>query len=405
MSLRKCGYGILLGCCFSCLVESTNAQQIDGPHESAQNDHPGLKCIVDVHGLERKPAQALLQTYAPQIQALEWQMTATFLRMSQGDMDNRLYRCLVAKRKQLIAEIARRGQFEFVDLQTVFYSQDNPIYTTLEIIDSAHAARKRFLTQSATHGFFSRVVSWWWRIGHTYSLRPDVIQQMIHYQALVTHLWMTHQLDDDPNDCPAYHCIASFHYPSLQPYFSLFQQAVVKDKEWIRTTLYHDPDPERRAAAALLIGHFNDPKEIISLLSSSVADPDPAVRNNVLRVIAATLYRAHLSDIDSLPFIALLDSPYVTDRNKALNILIVLAANPREKIKIIQYGGKQIVALLSLTQPDNHDLAYTLLKKLSHQHFGEHDERRWREWVNRQDLRKTPIRNSLCMQVRKSTAR
>ncbi|WP_332248013.1 HEAT repeat domain-containing protein [Legionella tunisiensis] len=67
-------------------------------------------------------------------------------------------------------------------------------------------------------------------------------------------------------------------------------------------TLNNDPDPSRRAAAAFLMGHFKDPNEIISLLMVHVNDRDSGVRNNVMRVIAATMFKANIAPIDVVPF-------------------------------------------------------------------------------------------------------
>ena len=80
----------------------------------------------------------------------------------------------------------------------------------------------------------------------------------------------------------------------------------------------HDPIPDRRAAAVFLIGHFKDPKEIMSTLTPHVMDADSGVRNNVMRVIGMTMEKAHLTQIDLHPFLVLLQSPVESDRNKAL---------------------------------------------------------------------------------------
>nr|WP_019217963.1 hypothetical protein [Legionella tunisiensis] len=50
------------------------------------------------------------------------------------------------------------------------------------------------------------------------------------------------------------------------------------------------------------MGHFKDPNEIISLLMVHVNDRDSGVRNNVMRVIAATMFKANIAPIDVVPF-------------------------------------------------------------------------------------------------------
>ena len=146
-------------------------------------------------------------------------------------------------------------------------------------------------------------------------------------------------------------------------------------------TLNHDPDPERRAAAAFLIGHFTNPHEIVSLLSPHVSDPSSFVRNNVLRVLGATIQKAKITQINVPPLLDLLDSPFDTDRNKALWVLYTAADEPKSKPVIIQQGGKKLVSLLRLKQPNNHQLAYEVLLKVSGKNFGENDLVSWENWL------------------------
>ena len=334
---------------------------------------------VDLHGLDGNRAQTLLQTYTAQIQAIETPIIDVFLNLNEGHFDAPHYECLVMKKKKLLATIQREGRFAFVDLQTVYY-QDKTIYTTLEVIEDPKSERMRFVTKPA-HPIWNDLKIWRNRVYRRLLRRQDLIVKMQEYDRLVMRLSITHQLDHDGNDCPAYHCLAAFHHPSLAPYWDVFQQGVAKEKSLILSTLHNDPDPERRAAAAFLVGHFSDPKEIVAVLSTCIDDAASQVRNNALRVIALTLFKSHLNDVDSMPFIKLLDSPFVTDRNKALSVLLGLADNQTNKKKMIRFGGQKIVDLLQLSQPDNHDLAYTLLKKISNQSLGEHQFVQWKTWM------------------------
>lgn len=335
--------------------------------------------IVDVHGLEHKTAQKLLQTYVTKIQTIETLIMDEFLKANQGHFDAKKYDCLIMKKNKLLADIKQEGPFAFVDLQTVYYQNDT-IYTTLEVIDDPKSDRMRFVTKPS-HPVIERVKAWRNRIYRSLWRRSDVISQMQAYDALTMQLTMTAQLKPEENDCPAYHCLSSFHHPRLQPYWDIFQKGVTQEKQFILTTLRYDPDPERRAAAAFLVGHFSDPKEIVTVLGACVDDSSSLVRNNALRVIALTLLKSRLTNIDCMPFITLLESPFVTDRNKALSILLGLVDDPVNKEKMIRYGGHGILSLLHLSQPDNHDLAYALLKKMSRQRFGAHQFSQWQAWL------------------------
>jgi hypothetical protein len=149
--------------------------------------------------------------------------------------------------------------------------------------------------------------------------------------------------------------------------------------------LNEEHNPTRRASAVLLVGHFTDPKEIINTLLPYINDEDSTVRNNSMRVIATTLVKAKRLTLDVRPFLELLNSPYLTDRNKALFILYNLSISARVRAACIK-SAVRLVALLALKQPNQHDTAYLLLKQISGQDFGEHNVPAWRQWARLQQL-------------------
>ena len=130
------------------------------------------------------------------------------------------------------------------------------------------------------------------------------------------------------------------------------------------------------------MGHFQDPKEIVSILSFHVDDPDETVRNNVIRVISETLRKSKIT-IDVSPFLSLLDSPFLTDRNKSLSVLWLASESSEGKKQIIQSGGDKLLSILALKQPNNHDLAYIILKNVSGKDFGEYNIAAWKQWLSK----------------------
>lgn len=351
---------VCLGIFSNCIANSSldcNKILSESPKSHFQQDK------VDIHGLEDERAQLFLNQYNQTIQNLEIPIMSEFIDMNQGQLHPHRMQCLMERKKRWLANIKNSAHFAFVDLQTVYYPATASIYTTMEVIEDPNDQRMRFVPVS-TNPFFTEFKLKLNRIRRGILQNKDVIDSMQEFDALDTQLLLNHQLDNDTNDCPAYHCLSSFRHPQLKPYFTLFQQGVLQDKPWIVTTLRHDPDPERRAAAAFLVGHFSDPKEIITLLSGSIDDPASQVRNNALRVITTTLFKTKLNTIDCTPFIKLLDSPYVTDRNKALNILITLADDALCASQIRQDATHALSKLVLSTQPNNHDEANALIKKL-----------------------------------------
>jgi len=205
---------------------------------------------------------------------------------------------------------------------------------------------------------------------------------MMQFNHLELQLMMNNQLDLENDTCPVYHCITGFKHPQLKPYLSVFNQGVIKQRKLILQTLNQDKDPERRAAAAFLIGHFQNPKDILSLLMPHVNDSNDHVRNNVMRVIFATMEKAKISKIDTKPFLHLLDSPYSTDRNKALAVLLRAAEDPQTQQSLRHNGRDKLLALLALKQPNNHHTAYLILKKISGKNFDEHNIAAWGKWLS-----------------------
>ena len=157
---------------------------------------------------------------------------------------------------------------------------------------------------------------------------------------------------------------------------------VVKERKLILDTLNHDPNAERRAAAVFLVGFFSDPNEIVQILSQHINDPSGLVRNDALRVIGSTAQTTKMTEIDVTPFLGLLNSPDETDRNKTLWVLMTASKSKKAKPILIQNAGENLINLLALKQPNNHEMAYSVLKQISGKDFGEHNVKAWEQWLS-----------------------
>lgn len=82
------------------------------------------------------------------------------------------------------------------------------------------------------------------------------------------------------------------------------------------------------------------------------------------------------------PFLEALDYPETTDRNKALATQDGLAARPENKPVLLNKAGPRLIKLLRLLQPNNHDFAYSILKKVSSTDFGERSYKDWEAWLS-----------------------
>lgn len=321
------------------------------------------KNVVDLYGTNAKKSEEIIKKYSNEVGYIENLLQENFRKISDN-LEKEIPEKILMKKYLLEEKIKREGNFLFVNFSTILYPGDNNQYTTIEVIDKNQPDRLQFVNQ--------RVVT-------ASQPKDDLINKMVNFINLDLQLMPNNQKRSD--SCPVYHCLSGFNHPKLKPYLKVFNTGAVKEKQLIADTLNKDPDPERRAAAAFLIGHFHDPKEILSLLLPHVNDQDIGVRNNVIRVIAATMSKSKITQIDLMPFLSLIDSPATTDRNKALHVLLNAADSESSKKVITQKGGGTLIALLQLKQPNNHQIAYLIFKKISGKDFGENNIAAWKSWL------------------------
>lgn len=325
--------------------------------------------IIDVFGTDKLQSDKIILNYSSKINEIENLLYKEFKNNYSDNKSNiRLYnikKILLAKHN-IIEKIKKEYGFLFVDFNTVLYPNNKNKYTTIEVVSKQQSYRLQFVSIEDKK---------------IYLPKNDLIDQMINFEKLGTQMLLNGQLNSRLKLCPVYHCLNDFSHPKLGPYLKIFNDAALKDKNLIKHTLYYDEHAVRRASAAFLTAHFNNAKEIISTLLPSVNDPNSLVRNNVMRVIATTIYKAKIRQINVKPFINLLESTSLTDRNKALYVLSKLENSANYKKIIIQTAGNKLLQLLRLHQPNNKIIAYNILKKVSNKNFAVNDIISWENWL------------------------
>lgn len=320
--------------------------------------------IVDVYGANKTHTETILKKYSNQVIEIESEQVKQLQDEVITDKKNiKTFEKLQTRKEKLIEDIKKEGDFLYVAFDTVSYSDKKNLYTTIEIIENKQSLRLKFIDPHVNK-----------KKHHVHSM---LIDKMIEYDNLILN-----QLDTDAyTTCPVYHCTSGFNHQALKPYLKVFNAGVIKEKNQILDVLNNDSDSERRAAAAFLLGHLQNPEEIISILEKHVNDKNRHVRNNAMRVIAATMQKANIDTINITPYINLLNSPYVTDRNKALAILASASKNRALQSLIIKKSKDNLVKLLELKQPINHNWAYDVLKQISGKNYGEYDVNAWKNWL------------------------
>jgi hypothetical protein len=104
-----------------------------------------------------------------------------------------------------------------------------------------------------------------------------------------------------------------------------------REPETFRNVLRNSSDASHRALAAHILGHAADPGAVIPDLVDAIADSSEEVRNNAMRALAV-IARAQSGSprpvrVPPEPFVAMLDSPVWSDRNKASLALVELTAS------------------------------------------------------------------------------
>lgn len=324
--------------------------------------------VIDLYGYTGKNKDIIIKKYSKTIETMVDELQH---QMTHPDTEHsKRLEVFALKKNKLSTAIKQETHALYVDFNTVFYPGNPTAYTTIEVIDKQDPERLRFVRPDRPP------------LSAKPSKTHDVIDDMIRYTDIGMQLAFRNKALLQGKPCPVYHCVWGFNARALKPFLQRFNTGVIHEKKLIEWTLKHDQSPKRRAAAALLVGHYTDAKSIYTVLVPRIADKDDGVRNNAMRVLGATLATSPVKTFDIAPLLSLLDSPYETDRNKALFMLFqVVQSDKIAKRYLIHHGENALLSLLALKQPNNHELAYLILKQVSGQDFGEYNLTEWRHWL------------------------
>jgi hypothetical protein len=313
---------------------------------------------VDVFGTTQITAELIQQRFGNELEAL---VQAIAAHKDQAFMDS------YAK---ITGEIQAMGDFAYVSLSPImYYDRGNSFYLTVDVVDQRDKARRlNFLAPPAKR-----------------FADPDgLLAKWSEYQETGRALAEKGDLELDKMHCPAFHCVWGFAHPKLKKYEKIFQTRVPKNKEKLKAILHGDERETYRANAAFLLAHISDPHELVNAVLPAIRDADATVRNNVMRVLSQIAEERREVLVPIRPFLDALDFPDTSDRNKSLATLEGLAARPDNKAILLNEAGPRLIQILRLLQPNNHDFAYAILKKISGKDFGERNYEAWDKWLRDQ---------------------
>ena len=117
------------------------------------------------------------------------------------------------------------------------------------------------------------------------------------------------------------------HDPATRAVQERFIVLARRDLPLLRRVLRNASDPAHRALAAQVLGYADDKQSVVSDLVRGMSDPAGEVRNNSMRALAVFAEAVgNTPRIPAAPFVAFLDSPTWSDRNKASLALVTLSA-------------------------------------------------------------------------------
>lgn len=274
-------------------------------------------------------------------------------------------------RDAAIALVGAAGDFVSIEPALVGYYEDEGMeyYLSIDVVERRDAARRMAFSPAPTgeHADPEGLVADW----HTYESR-------------VVELMGAGEMSPARVACPGFHCFGDHEHAAVAALAERFRERVPHQIEALTEIPRDDRREAFRAAAAYLLGYMTDGRELVRRLIPALHDESSFVRNSVMRVLAEIAVVHPEIEIPLEPILEVLDFPATTDRNKAAAILDGLLARPdssRYQRAIIDRAGATLLAMLRLQQPNNHDYAYEILKKLSGKAFAERDCGAWETWV------------------------
>lgn len=251
-----------------------------------------------------------------------------------------------------------------VTLSEYFTSVDHATYVTFDVVDEADRGRLAFAPAPK-------------------KTLPDpggLLAAWKTYYDLGSALARRGEMPVDRPDCPGFYCLWGGATPELDALQTKFVVGAASKEKELRATLVYEADAEKRSAAVFVLSYCSRGEKVIETCLSALKDPSAVVRGAGLQVLADVINHRRDLPIDPERITALLDDPSGSVRRKALGLLVPMTGDDKQRKKILP-AAPRLVALLKLTEPGAHDLAYTVIGRLSKKSFDHRDYASWEKWA------------------------
>jgi len=315
---------------------------------------------IDIYGTDTITVEEIRSAFAKELSELTDMVTRPdfFRNLENSSTYKKQWHSL---KKKISDGIKNKGDFLFVDVSCIRYfhkDKKDTHYITIDIVEQKDKHRLAYFLPEPTGTIPD----------------PDgLLKQWSEYESKKTAIDYSH--------------IVYFNHPQLKRYEAIFDELVPKNKAQLLEILKNDKSYKKRENIPLLLVHIKNDKELVKLLTPFIRDSNDAVRNSVIMIIGWVLAKDNTIDFPVDEAITALDFPGF-DRNQALFILNSLADRENLAPYIAQHAGKQLIDCLKMLQPNHHNPAHDILKKISGQKYGDRDYEAWQRWLD--TVRKTP---------------
>ena len=181
-------------------------------------------------------------------------------------------------------------------------------------------------------------------------LSPDVVQTVAEFEGILMQAVLSGHSDED--DSEGHRLLRDF--PAARPVEDRVLAIARNDLALLRQVLRESADSEHRALAAELLGYATDLQSVVPDLANAMSDSSEDVRNNAMRALAVFVMATKVSPprVPYKPFVALLNSPVWTDRNKASFALMTMATK-RDPALIRMLRAQALPSLIEMARWSN----------------------------------------------------
>ncbi len=342
---------------------------VSSPPKKTEPIEPGAAAAS---GEEEKPYVASLETYGSSRinevilrEALGSDLTAWLEKGLQGDPGS------VQMEQKLADRIKQKFGFPVAEWSVIQYFEpgDMAIHITLDVVEKDDV-KKRMAFQSAPTGEFKDP--------------GDLIKQWQEYEETALQMVESGQLQPEADECTAFHCPFGHKHPKLKKFEKIFVDGVNKYGKELLDIQAKDKRPEYRASACYLLAYLKDGKKVVNAEVDRITDPEPAVRNNALRVLGDIAEFHQEFVIPIKPILAAFQYPRVSDRSKAVYLAYLLSLNSQGvREELIKTSIPALIHLMASKQPDHREISHAILRKISGREYAATDALAWNNWFNR----------------------